>query len=121
MKFIIAIYESACSAVIRFFENRFLLNDEVAFLRLELEKERSEKNKLLNHILELNRTPSVELQNSAEFVPQQVTGTLSWDARRRQLEAESRNKAIELRREAAVAINSAKTTEELEHALLGED
>lgn len=115
------IYEAFCRSLIRFFDNRFVKNDEVSYYRMELEKLRQENFKLTKHIID-NQIVSREVINppeeeETEWKPAN-NGYTSWEKKRRELETASLQKALTLKREAEAELNRAKSTEELEAELL---
>lgn len=99
----------------RFWNNQFQVksNEEVEFLKLELERERAEKNKLLNYILELN-APKIEVESETEELQPIHTSKTPWHVTRTNLENQSRAAFKKMQEE-----QSPKTVAELEEALLG--
>lgn len=107
---------------IRFWNNRFQFHpdEQLEFLKLELEKERSEKSKLLNYILELN-SPRVELEQRSEDPKPIQTSQIPWHVRKANLERESRARFERLQEERkSGATVTSKSVEELEEELLKE-
>jgi len=117
----IALYESFMNAIIRFWDARFASNtilDEIEHLKLEIEKERQEKRKLLDYILEMHkpveRAPDIEISDykpSNQHVP--------WRSRRMQLEQDDREKFRKALQDKEIKLEEAKSTEQLEEELLG--
>ncbi len=88
-------------------------------LKKELEIERSEKQKLLQVILDFNKPP---VQVTKEEIPdlKPIGNRLSWTARRQLLEQEDLRKS-ELEKSKVLEIaESKKSVEQLEKELLGE-
>ena len=111
-------FDSFCRAIIRFWDNRFLPDDEKNYLRLEVDKLRLDNSKLLSHIIELTspRIETGEASEPKEFKPVNLFQE-PWHMKQRKLEAESRYKAARLKNEASDALNQFKSTEELEAEL----
>lgn len=112
------VYESAMRALIRFFNNRAVLNEEIRYLREKLEEERNKNFQLTKFILESRNqvTAEVETSESTDWKP--AREFKSWETRKKELEQASYQKAQALRAEAQEALNKAKTTEQLEQELL---
>ena len=123
MQFIRLIFESFCRSLIRFFDNRFVRDTSVEYYRIEMEKLRQEKDRLLEVLLAKNQA-QISVQTTAaedtEWQPARE-GFKSWETKRRELEQLSFKRATELEREAKVALASTKSTEELEAELLSDD
>ena len=85
------IWEAFKLAIIRFWENRFLVNDEVEFLRSQLDRIHGERVKLLNYILELNKPETTSIVDTEDFKP---IGKpyVPWSVKKHQLEKESLEK-----------------------------
>lgn len=117
----IAIWVSFTEAITRFWNNRFIReNDQIVYLRMELAKSQSENSKLLGYILEMANPAKVEAEpelDLSNFKP--VNQREPWHVRQRRLEQESRNKAIQLASEARENLEKTKSTEDLEDELLG--
>lgn len=118
------IIESIRSAIIRFWDNRFTVedrtNDEIRYLRIQLDIERTEKKRLLDLIIELQSPKSAVSEPFDENQTKPISSSrqVPWHIMRQRLEAEARNKARDLANEARVNIERNKTTEELEQELL---
>lgn len=114
------LYESVMGAIIRFWDNRFILHrdNEINYLKLEIEKERLEKRKLMDFILELNKPidkiPDTPLE---DYKP--LNQNIPWRSRKMQLEQNDRKEFDKLKRDAEIRLEEAKSTEELEAELLG--
>lgn len=115
------LYDTFIRALIRFWNNRFNKSDEINFLRLELEKERRERNKLTEYILELNQ---LKINNSEpidkeDFKP--LNKHIPFRIKRAQKEAEDREMARKMRLEREQSLDPmvVKTVEQLEKELLG--
>lgn len=106
-------------AIIRFFNNRAVRVDEqVSYLRLQIEKEKDNNSQLLD-IIKSYTTGSIEKEepiNTEDFKPIQYKE--SWSAKRSRLERAARQKAFELDREARIQVERNKSTEQLEDELL---
>lgn len=116
---IIAIWDSLTRAVIRFFEQRFIRDDQVSYLRMEIEKLKSERDGYLDRLL--NPVQAVTARIDEDEVDWQLlssTGYQPWSSKQKQLEESSRQRALNIAREAKVKIQQAKTTAELESELL---
>lgn len=86
-------------------------------LKMQLSIVQQERDRLLDSVLNGNKEPSpIELAEA----PKAIQSFIPWSTRRRQLEEEDRQKAVELAKEAQVAVAKSKSTEELEKELLGE-
>lgn len=84
------IWRSFLGAVIRFWDNRFQKNDEaLSILKLELERERLEKNKILNSLLEQLNSKAVETEE-VDVSQLKSLGKSNWRVRARFLEERSR-------------------------------
>lgn len=90
---------------------------EIDFLRLELERERLEKKKLLDYVLEMNKArtvlaDSINERDSAvtDFRPVSNTRYQTWSQKRATLERESVERANKLKQEARVAVEKDKLT-----------
>jgi len=85
MKMLKDIWESFAYAIIRFWENRFIKNDEVDYLRNELARVNGLYVKLVNQSKEEIKEPDIDLSSlkpiGNKFVP--------WSIRRQQLERNS--------------------------------
>ena len=115
------LFDSFVRAWIRFWDNRFLENTllkEIEYLKLEVEKERSEKNKLLNYILEMN-APKVEKEVDLSNFKPLSSSYVPFNVRRKKLEETDREKARQAKIDNEVRIEGMKSTEELEKELLG--
>jgi hypothetical protein len=113
-----AIFESLCRALIRFFDNRFVRDNDVEWYRMELNKAHEETQLLYRQLImpPAVRTEIVEEEN---FQPLSKSKFQSWSTKRQQLERESYQRAMNLAAEARQNIERNKTTEELELELLG--
>ena len=126
MQFIKLIYESFCRSLIRFFDNRFVRNNDVDYYRIEMEKLRQNithlEDVLIHKIEPLSANVGVGVENSEPTNWQPARqGYVSWETKRRELEQASRDRADQLVREAKVALASTKSIAELEAELLSED
>lgn len=86
-------------AIERFWNNRFIAKvnrneDEINFLRLELSKERNERVKLLNYILELNSPKATE-----EIEIPISLSTPTWNQTRKELERKDKEEFDRKRKE----------------------
>lgn len=109
------VYESFLEAIIRFWNNRFQSDDQVRYLRMENDKLRQANDKLISQLIELSKPVTVDepAQDTRDLQP--LRGQYrSWEQRRRELEATSLRKAIELSDEAKLASARSQTTEQLE-------
>jgi hypothetical protein len=114
---IIDMFDSFKEAVIRFFDNRFVTrNEQLELLRLELEKERAEKNKLLDYILMLNKV-NESIDNREE--PQPLRSSVPWHTKQRELEKRDLELVRQRNIQAEMKMDAGKSTEELEQELLG--
>lgn len=116
------VWQSFLEALVRFWENRFQTeeNELVYFLKIELEKERAEKAKLLNTVLEFACPKPIEPMAQEENKELKPIGQVHWRVKARELEAQARARRQELDREAKEALTKpvAKVTvEELEREL----
>ena len=123
MLFIKLIYESFCRSLIRFFDNRFIRDTSVDYYRIEMDKLRQEKDKLLEVLIAKTQPLSANVGVEPESVDWQPAKEAykPWHVMQRELENASRLKAEALAREVKAALNSTKTTAELEAELLGEE
>jgi hypothetical protein len=81
-------------------KNELSSREIIEYLQLEIEKERREKQKLLELIAELNKKPVEEPVNFMSN-PQPITGKVTpWPQKRKELEENSR-KELERKKEAA--------------------
>jgi len=108
------IWESFVRAAIRFFDQRSLRNDQVEYLRMEIEKLQNENRELRDYILRPVNVPEPQ----DETVDWQPLGLQSWEQKRRELEAESRKRMVQNAFDSAVIQNKNKSTEQLEKELL---
>lgn len=116
MQLIKVIYESACKAFIRFWDNRFIADNTVEYLKMQIEQLRHENKELQDKLLNvlMPKTP-VELPDEVtDWKP--LNQQIPWHIKRQQLEQESLNRARKLATEAEINLNR-KTTEELEEAV----
>lgn len=113
---IIEIWESFKEFIVRFFDNRFQPNNEINYLRGEIEKLRFENNKLLNHIIDL--TSPVKTEEAETKNPEPLRKIVNWNERRRELEKQDAERARNLKIEKEVKANVNKSTEQLESELL---
>lgn len=126
MQLIKLVYEAFCRSLIRFFDNRFVKNNDVEYYRIEMEKLRQEHKQLLDVLVFKTSSLTAQINTSetnnesSNWQPARE-GYKSWETQRRELEAASRKRAQELATEAKRALASTKSTEELEAELLGED
>src|SRR5712692_2942847 len=81
------LYESIIRSFIRFFDNRFNKDESDDWIKLEVEKERLEKRKLLDYILERDKSEGSEADLS-NYKP--LNQRVSWATRRAQLEKDDR-------------------------------
>ena len=116
-----AIFESLCRALIRFFDNRFVRDNDVEWYRMELNKAHEETQMLYRSLLASKTTAEIIQEPEENFQPLNKSKFTSWTTKRHQLEQESYRKAMNLAREARTNIERNKTTEELELELLGDD
>lgn len=117
MQHIKLVFESLCRALIRFFDNRFIRDNDVEWYRMELIRAREETQSLYQQML-VPKTVVAQPLEDEEFKPMQSSKFPTWANKRHQLEQESYKKAQALAAEARVSLNRNKTTEELEHELL---
>lgn len=108
----VANIEALSRAIIRFWDNRFIVNDEIQYLRMELDKARNETHLILDRFLEPKNTAKVE-DNEADWKP--ISNNVPWHIKRAELERASYQQAKSLTDEARSAI---KTTKQLEDELL---
>src|SRR5882757_1362365 len=116
MQHIKLVFESLCRALIRFFDNRAVLNTDVEYYRMELDLAHKETQRLVSLLVEPKITAEVETEQT-DYKPIGNSPYKSWNVKRRELEQASRLKAIQLDSEARQAIEKSKTTEELEDEL----
>lgn len=119
------VWVSFLSAIIRFWDARFQPqeNETVYLLKLELERERAEKVKLLNSVLEHLNKPVISEIEENEKLPKPI-GTLNWRARAAQLTADSVKRRLareqneaEARNALNQSANSIQSVEDLEKEL----
>ena len=84
---------------------------------MELEKITAKHDALVEHILNRNKQTTAEVESDNETQWQPVRH-FSWASKQRELEAASRQKAIELAKEARVKLDESKSTAQLEAELL---
>jgi len=120
---LLSIWLAFTEAIIRFFNNRSIKVDEqVAYLRLQLDIEKRQNKELIETIknLVLNASNEEPAQDQTEHKP--IGYKEPWHITRQRLESKSRKEAFELDREARVAIERdksvGKSIEELEKELL---
>ena len=116
MQHIKLVFESLCRALIRFFDNCSVKDDSVEYYRMELDLAHKETQKIIDRLLEPKITAEIETEQ-IDYKPIGNSPYKSWNVKRRELEQASRIKAIQLASEARIAIEQAKTTEELEDEL----
>lgn len=114
------VFESLCRALIRFFDNRFIRDNDVEWYRMELNKAHEETQMLYRSLLNPKPVAS-EVVEEVNYQPINKSKFVSWPSKRQQLERESYERAMNLAREAKMNIERSKTTEELELELLGDD
>lgn len=113
------LWDSMLRAWIRFFDNRFQIarDEPLDWLRMELQKERNEKNELMHFVLSLNAHSEPEEESySGDMKPIGRTYT-PFSITRARKEKEQSDKAREIRARAA---NENKSTAQLEKELLGD-
>lgn len=97
MYLLVELYESVINAFIRFWENRFRQSDEISFLRLELAKLHNERVKLLNYILELNKSLNEDESGPIDTVKLPLPNKyVPWSAKKHQLEKDAQERADKL-------------------------
>ena len=116
-----AVYESFIRAAIRFFDNRFLQDNEVEWYRIELDKLRIENQRLVNVIIQMNRPESASPVQNDETEWKPLVGFETVSQKRRRLERESYNRLqsniAQAREETSRKAAQAMTTEQLEEEL----
>lgn len=119
MQLIKLVFESLCRSLIRFFDNRFVANNDVEWYRMELEKQRLETQSLYERIILIlePRTITGDVVEEVNLQPIGKSKFKSWEQKRRELENESRLRAINIANEARMNIERGKSTEELEDEL----
>jgi hypothetical protein len=115
MTLIKLVFESLCRALIRFFDNRFIRDDDVEWYRMELNQSRIETQKLLDHFV--TPKPVTLVTEDEDYQPITPKKFKSFDQKRKELEQASRMQAMKLADEARSAIEKSKTTAELEEEL----
>jgi len=85
------IFTSFVDAWVRFWDNRFHRDDEVEYLRMEVDKLHANNLKLLNYILKLNSEYSPrDLDNDLDEIKEPLNKKyIPWSIKRQQLEKES--------------------------------
>lgn len=84
------IIRSIVEAITRFFDNRFVIdNNRVLHLEMMIERERLEKQKLLDYILQLHVTKTEE-KETVMPEPIETNAKVPWHIRQRQLEEDDR-------------------------------
>ena len=116
MQGIRSIYEAFVRWIIRFFDSKSLRDDEVDYLRMELDKLKVENQELLNYILRPSVTKPEAEEDNSDWQP--ISKYKPWSSKQKELEEASRLRAIALAHEARVNLASKKTTEQLENELL---
>ncbi|SRR5712692_3134053 len=81
------LYEAIIRAFIRWWEGKFNYDNHIDWIKLEVEKERLEKRKLLDYILEQNKSDEKEVDLSG-YKP--LNQRVPWAAKRAQLEKDDR-------------------------------
>lgn len=116
MQLIKIIYESACKAMIRFWDNRFVKDTSVEYYRMEIEKLRFENKELQDKLFNIlmPKPPVAMDETPVDWKP--MNSYIPWHVKRQQLEQASLSKARELASEAISSMRP-KTTEELEKAV----
>lgn len=85
-----SVWVAFLEALARFWNNRFVIEHrELDILKMELDRERIEKNKLLDSILE-HLNPKNENEPEINLAEMKPLGKSNWRARAKQLEDESR-------------------------------
>jgi len=111
-------------AIIRFFNNRAIkIDEQVSYLRLQLEIEKQQNKELIevikNYVIGSENEEQTN-QNQTEHKP--IGYKEPWHITRQKLESKSRKEALELDREARIAVERnksvGKSIEELEEELL---
>lgn len=119
------ILDALRDCLVRFFDSLFTKedkrNEEVNYLRMELDKARSEVNKLLNILMERTQTIVTPEEKEIPQTKEQIRTHTPWRVTRAKLERESHIKAVELeaiRKQAEE--DKKKPIEQLERELLGD-
>lgn len=116
MQLIKILYESIIKAMIRFWDNRFIKNTDIDYFKMALERQQDEYRELVKNITTQKTTNIQPESDETEWKP--VQSFVPWHIKRQQLESASRQKAIDLAREAKINIEKSKSTEQLENELL---
>ena len=116
LELIKAVFESAMRAAIRFFDNRFVKSNDIDYFKMELARQQNDYQKVLDYIL-APKTITAEIPDDEDRQPLN-NGYKPWHVKRRELEKESLERAGRLVKEARQAMESAKSTEQLESELL---
>src|SRR5258708_1690761 len=111
----VANIEALNRAMIRYWDSRFIKNDEVEYLRMELDKARNETQRVLDRFLTPQNTAKDE---TTEDVWKPISNNVPWHIKRAQLEQESYLKSKELSDEASRNIKRTKSIKELEDEVL---
>lgn len=115
------LWQSILTAFIRFWDNRFHLKTDTyfEFIKMQLEMERAEKSKLLNVIRDISIPSMRDGEEEEKELPKPI-GVPNWRTKARELEAQQREKAKQLRQEfedKKLKPIQAQTAEELEQEL----
>jgi len=93
------IIRAITEAITRFFDNRFVVdNSRVLYLEMMVERERQEKQKLLDYILQLSVKSAEPEEEKPMPLPLETNARVPWHIRQRQLEEDDR-KIAELKKQ----------------------
>lgn len=118
MTLIRLVFESLCRSLIRFFDNRFVKNNDVEWYRMELDKAHMETQRVIERFLMPQNTAKEPEKENDDFIPLNNSSYKPWHIKKQELELASFRKAQDLAKQAKEAINKSKTTEQLEAELL---
>lgn len=117
-----SIWVAFVEMVLRFLNGRFnSFNEEANYLRMELDKSRIERERLVEALISVKKNTETETESPDLSTYQPVTPKYeSLHVKRARLERESLAKVRALSNEAQIGLERSKTTEQLESELLSD-